>query len=196
MATGFTLTIPKPKETYGNGNIHLYLLDEGLTSQWWKIEVNPSNSTTLEGFVSKLSLRVEQEEQDKHSARLALEGCFLQAQNIRFIEAPTIRINWTPVMRRNVGFTLRGIDLANYANKNGVVSFNGRGFRITMGDVIQEHQVTCVYGLVSLISDGEINVAAVAEILKDLFHFHCLRFLFHIYDPQGWVNWFSRRGAN
>jgi len=191
MATGFTLTIPKPKHTYENGNIHLYQLDEG----WWQIEINPSNSTTLEGLVSKLSRRVEQQEQDEDTVMRALKGCFLQAQNIQFIETPTIRINWTPVMRRNVGFTLRGIDLANYANKNGVVSFNGRGFRITMGDVIQEHQVTCVYGLVSLISDGEISVADVAKVLKDLLGFHSLRFLFHTYNPQGWVDWFSWRGA-
>jgi len=99
-------------------------------------------------------------------------------------------------MKRNVGFTLSGIGLADYANIDITVNFQGRICKMITSNAIKEHQVTCVYGLVSLISDGKINVVAVAEVLKDLIGFHCLRFLFHIYNPQGWVDWFSRRGAN
>jgi len=197
MATGFSLTIPRSRDMYHNGNILLYLLDEGPRSEWWKIEVNPSSSTTLEGSVSKVSVRGEQQEQDKHLGAIqALEGCFLQAQNIQSIAAPIIGINWTPDMKRNVGFTLRGIGLADYANIDITVKVQERICKMITSNVIKEHQVTCVYGLVSLTPDGEIDVVAVAKVLKDLCGFHCLRFLFHAYNPQGWVDWFSWRGAN
>jgi len=192
MAYGFSLTIPQQKDVYKNGNILLYLLDEGPRSEWWQITVKPSNNRILEGIAEKVPVDGDiQGRPTLQEATRALKGCFLQAQNIQFIAAPIIRINWTPVMKRNVGFTLRGIGFAKYANIDGTVNIEGRDCRIITSDVIQERRVNCVYGLVSLISAREIDVVAVAQALKNRYGFQGLRFLFHVYDPQGWSNWFS-----